>query len=143
MTRLQGSYSWIPQKIPSRSYCKIPFLPPPHYSWHQHPRMHASVSNTVSVLLFYICCLAGGDKASDGITALGSDLQGSDEYHQTAQESWHTSKSNSTGAMSCRRNHSHSSYVKLSTMIGNCLPSPDPVWMTLPQSHATNIVMYV
>lgn len=64
-----------------------------------------------------------GGKASEGITALGSDLQGTDKYHQTAQECWHTSKSNSTGAMSCRRNNSHSSYVKIPTMTRSACPA--------------------
>lgn len=62
-------------------------------------------------------------KASEGITALGSDLQGSDKYHQTAQECWHTSKSNSTGAVGCRRNNSHSTYVKIATMITSACPA--------------------
>lgn len=60
-------------------------------------------------------------KASEGITALGSDLQTAS--HQTAQECWHTSKSNSTGATSYRRNNSHSSYVKIPTMIRSACPA--------------------
>lgn len=74
------------------------------------------------------CCFSiqaawQGGKASEGISALGSDLRGSDKCHQTAQECWHTSKSNSTGATSCGRNNSHSSYVKIPTMIRSACPA--------------------
>lgn len=62
-------------------------------------------------------------RASEGITALGSELWGSDKYHQTVQECWHTSKSNSTGATSCRRNNSHSSYVKIPTIMRSACPA--------------------
>lgn len=64
-----------------------------------------------------------GGKASEGIIALGPDLQGSDKYHQTAQECWHTPESNSTGAMNCRRNNSHSTCVKIPKMIRSACPA--------------------
>lgn len=88
-------------------------------------------------------------RASEGITALDSELQGSDKYHQTAQECWHTSESNSTGATSCRRNNSHSSYVKIPTMMRSSCPAlTQDGWLclkamqqTLPCLCKTNVGM--
>lgn len=61
---------WHCSRVPILGYhrrclwgdCKIPFLPPSYYRWHQHPCMHTPVSITVSVLLFHTCCLAGRTK---------------------------------------------------------------------------------